>query len=136
MKRFDRQPPKIAFERLQAKPNALLIDCRTKAEWAYVGVPILPDNPQKTNFIEWVDIAGQPNPDFLSEVKNIASTDTPLYLICRSGVRSAAACQLLAESGFTALVNIEDGFEGEIGSSGQRASVNGWKYCKLPWKQG
>ena len=135
MKSFDRQPPKIAFERLQAKPNALLIDCRTKAEWAYVGVPMLPDNPQKTNFIEWVDTAGQPNPDFLSEVRNIASTDTPLYLICRSGVRSAAACQLLAESGFTALVNIEDGFEGEIGSNGQRASVNGWKYCNLPWKQ-
>ena len=136
MKSFDRQPPKIAFERLQAKPNALLIDCRTKAEWAYVGVPVLPDNPQKTNFIEWVDTAGQPNPGFLAEVRNIASTDTPLYLICRSGVRSAAACQLLAESGFTALVNVEDGFEGEIGSTGQRASVNGWKYCNLPWKQG
>ena len=107
-----------------------------RQEWAYVGVPVLPDDPQKTNFIEWVDTAGQPNPDFVSEVRNIASTDTPLYLICRSGVRSAAACQLLAESGFTALVNIEAGFEGEIGSRGQRASVNGWKYCNLPWKQG
>ena len=135
MESFDRQPSKIAFKRLQAKSNALLIDCRTKAEWAYVGVPVLLDNPQKTNFIEWVDTAGQPNPDFLSEVRNIASTDTPLYLICRSGVRSAAACQLLAESGFTALVNIEDGFEGEIGSSGQRASVNGWKYSNLPWEK-
>ena len=124
MKSFDRQPPKIAFERLQAKPNALLIDCRTKAEWAYVGVPILPGNPQKTNFIEWVDTAGQPNPDFLSEVRNISSTDTPLYLICRSGVRSAAACQLLAESGFTALVNIEDGFEGEVGIGVSDVHVN------------
>ena len=136
MKSFDRQPPKIAFERLQAKPNALLIDCRTKAEWAYVGIPVVPDNPTKTIFIEWVDTAGNPNPDFLSAVRNIASTDTPLYLICRSGVRSAAACQLLAESGFTTLVNIEDGFEGEIGPRDQRASVNGWKYCNLPWRQG
>ena len=136
MKYFDRQSPKTAFEKLQAKPNALLIDCRTKTEWVYVGVPVLPDNPKKTHFIEWVDTAGRPNSDFLSAVRNIASTDTPLYLICRSGVRSAAACQLLAESGFTTLVNIEDGFEGEIGPKGQRASINGWKHCNLPWEQG
>ena len=136
MKSFDRQPPKIAFESLRAKPNALLIDCRTKAEWVYVGVPVPPNNNQKTNFIEWVDTAGQSNPDFLFAVRQIAKTDTPLYLICRSGVRSAAACQLLAESGFTTLVNIEDGFEGEIGPNGHRASINGWKYCNLPWTQG
>ena len=96
----------------------------------------MPDNSQNTNFIEWIDTNGQPNPDFLSAVRKIASTDTPLYLICRSGVRSAAACQLLVESGFTTLVNIEDGFEGEVGPKGQRASINGWKYCNLPWKQG
>ena len=135
MKSFDRQPPKIAFEKLQNKLNAVLIDCRTKAEWVYVGVPELPDNPQKTKFIEWVDTAGQPNPDFLSSVRRIAGTETPLYLICRSGVRSAAACQLLAESGFTIVVNIEDGFEGDIGPEGRRASINGWKYCNLPWIQ-
>ena len=136
MKCFERQPPKIAFESLRAKPNAVMIDCRTKAEWVYVGVPVLPDDPQKTIFIEWVDSAGQPNPDFLPAVRRIASTDTPLYLICRSGIRSAAACQSLAESGFTKLVNIEDGFEGEVGPKSQRASINGWKYCNLPWKQG
>ena len=136
MKSFNRQPSEIAFERLQANANAVLIDCRTKAEWVYVGVPVLPDNSQNTNFIEWIDTNGQPNPDFLSAVRKIASTDTPLYLICSSGVRSAAACQLLAESGFTTLVNIEDGFEGEVGPKGRRASVNGWKYSNLPWKQG
>lgn len=135
MKSFERQSPTIAFEGLQSEPDALLIDCRTRSEWVYVGVPTLPHSTNKTNFIEWVDTAGQPNPDFLSSVRQIAGTETPLYLICRSGVRSASACQLLAESGFTIVVNIEDGFEGDIGPKGRRASINGWKYCNLPWTQ-
>ena len=136
MQNFERQSPLTAFEALQTQLNSLLIDCRTRAEWLYVGVPVLPERSQKTAFIEWVDASGRPNPDFLSSVSQIASTDTPLYLICRSGVRSALACKLLAESGFTTLVNIEDGFEGNIGPCGHRASINGWKYCNLPWTQG
>ena len=135
MQNFQRQSPLTAFEALQNQPDSKLIDCRTRAEWHYVGVPMLPENPQKTAFIEWVDASGQHNPDFLLSVSQIASTDTPLYLICRSGLRSAAACQLLADSGFTTLVNIEDGFEGKIGPSGHRASINGWKYSNLPWTQ-
>ena len=136
MQNFKKQSPLEAFEALQSQPDAILIDCRTRAEWVYVGVPLLPESPQKTAFIEWVDESSQPNPDFLSSVSQIASADTPIYIICRSGVRSAAACHLLAESGFGELVNIEDGFEGDIGPSGHRASINGWKYLNLPWTQG
>ena len=32
--------PKKAFEILQANPNTLLIDCRTEAEFYYVGHPV------------------------------------------------------------------------------------------------
>ena len=135
MQNFDRQSPLTAFEALQTQPNSLLIDCRTRAEWVYVGVPVLPDSPQKTAFIEWVDTTGQPNPNFVSTVSQITKKDTALYLICRAGVRSAAACQLLAASGFTKLINIENGFEGDVDPSGRRANINGWKYCNLPWAQ-
>lgn len=136
MQDFQRQSPLTAFQAIQSQPDSKLIDCRTRAEWVYVGVPMLQENSQKTAFIEWVDENSRPNPNFLSSVSQIASADTPLYIICRSGVRSAAACQLLAEAGFTALVNIEGGFEGDIGPSGHRASINGWKYSNLPWTQG
>ena len=118
MQNFHRQSPLTAFKALQTQPDSLLIDCRTKAEWVYVGVPVLPENPEKIAFIEWVDASGRRNPDFFSCVSQIASTDTPLYLICRSGVRSAAACQSLLKSGFTTLVNIEDGFEGDTDPTG------------------
>ena len=86
MEIFQRQSPLRAFEELLNQPDSMLIDCRTRAEWVYVGVPVLPESPQKTAFIEWVDASGRPNPDFLSSVSQIVSTDTPLYLICRSGV--------------------------------------------------
>lgn len=135
MPAFENQPPQIAFELLQKTPDAVLIDCRTRAEWVYVGVPVLPEQGAKTAFIEWVDTAGTPNPEFLTQVSQIAGPQTPLYLLCRSGVRSAAACQLLAESGFEILVNIAEGFEGDLGPDSQRASVNGWKFKGLPWAQ-
>ena len=133
---FQNQPPQTAFDALQNNPDAVLIDCRTRAEWAYVGVPTLPEQGAKTVFIEWVDTAGRPNPDFLAQVKQVAAPHTAVYILCRSGVRSAMACQFLAESGFETLVNIAEGFEGDLGLNGQRASVNGWKFNGLPWRQG
>lgn len=135
MPAFQTQTPKPAFEDLQQTPEAVLIDCRTRAEWVYVGVPLLPETGATIAFIEWVDTAGMPNPEFLGQVSRVARPHTPLYLLCRSGVRSAAACQFLAESGFETLVNIAEGFEGDVGSNGQRASINGWKFNGLPWAQ-
>ena len=33
--------PDEAFRLLEAQPDAILVDVRTKAEWSYVGVPDL-----------------------------------------------------------------------------------------------
>ena len=61
MSAYQNQPPQLAFAALQDSPDAVLIDCRTRAEWVYVGVPVLPEGGAKTAFIEWVDMAGRPN---------------------------------------------------------------------------
>ena len=61
--------------------------------------------------------------------------DRPVYLICRSGVRSAAAAEILAMRGYTTF-NVADGFEGQIDPAGHRGSLGGWKVAGLPWKQG
>lgn len=136
MPAYNHLSPQQAFAALQTNRDAVLIDCRTRAEWMYVGVPALPQTGARTAFIEWVDTSGRPNPGFLAQVNEIATPKTPLYILCRSGVRSEMACQFLAESGFETLVNIAEGFEGDLGSTGQRASVNGWKFNNLPWVQG
>ena len=135
MSDFQNHPPQMAFEALQNSPDAVLIDCRTRAEWVYVGVPVLPEGGAQTAFIEWVNTAGMPNPDFLSQVNEVAGPQTAVYLLCRSAVRSASACQFLAESGFEKLVNITEGFEGDLGPASQRACINGWKFRGLPWAQ-
>ena len=127
--------PQLAFAALQDSPDAVLIDCRTRAEWMYVGVPVLPEGGAKTAFIEWVDMAGRPDPDFAAQVREVAGPQTPVYLLCRSAVRSEMACQFLAKSGFETLVNITEGFEGDLGPTGQRACINGWKFRDLPWAQ-
>jgi rhodanese-related sulfurtransferase len=83
----------------------------------------------------------EPNPDFLNEVrrklgaKGLGPNDA-VVLICRSGDRSAAAANLLAEAGFKNVYSVVDGFEGDLATEGPRAgqrAVNGWKNAGLPW---
>jgi rhodanese-related sulfurtransferase len=58
--------------------------------------------------------------------------------MCRSGGRSAAAVNLLAENGFTNAYTVCDGFEGDMlekedsYNNGKRV-LNGWKNSGAPW---
>jgi rhodanese-related sulfurtransferase len=81
------------------------------------------------------------NPDFIPEVrrrliaKGLGQQST-VVLICRSGDRSAAASNLLAEAGFNTVYSVVDGFEGDMATDGPNAgrrAVNGWKNSGLPW---
>ena len=132
MSAYQNQPPSWPL-RPCCFPDAVLIDCRTRAEWVYVGVPILPEGGAKPPLLNgWIWPAGF-NPA-LRQVRSCRA-QTPIYLLCRSAVRSEMACQFLAESGFETLVNITEGFEGDLGPTGQRACINGWKFRDLPWAQ-
>ena len=81
------------------------------------------------------------NPDFISEVRRRLNAkglnpDSTVVLICRSGDRSAAASNLLAEAGFKTVYSVVDGFEGDLAADGPNAgrrAVNGWKNSGLPW---
>ncbi len=119
------------FERLQADPDAVLLDVRTMAEWNWVGVPLAAN----ARFVQWATWpGGQPNPNFVEEAIGGLAPSTPIYVICRSGGRSAAAAEVLAAHGFTNLTNVSDGFEGDLDNDGHR--TGGWKGAGLPWKQG
>jgi rhodanese-related sulfurtransferase len=60
--------------------------------------------------------------------------EVPIYLLCRSGARSAAAAAATA-AGLRPAYNVSDGFEGPLGRDGHR-DVAGWKAAGLPWRQG
>ena len=133
---FRELTPPECFGELAEKPDAVLIDCRTPVEWHFTGTPDLSSINKKALLLAIADESGRSNPEFLSTVTSIAGHDTPLYLLCRVGGRSANACQLLGQAGFIDLVNVIEGFEGRVDENGHRNTTEGWKFHGLPWHQG
>lgn len=77
-----------------------------------------------------------PNPMFLSVVGRIHPDKSQgLVVGCASGGRSARACQMLAQSGYTKLVNVAGGFSGARDGSGNVVQ-KGWEDCGLPVARG
>lgn len=132
---FRELSPIEAFTEMGDIANAVLIDCRTPAEWHLTGTPDLSSLNKQVALIPLSDETGRPNPDFIEKVGEIASEDVPLLLLCRVGGRSANACNMLASAGYTNLANILEGFEGRADDNGHRNSFEGWKFHQLPWRQ-
>ncbi len=128
--------PKQAWELLSTDAQAALVDVRTPAEWAYVGIPDLSPIGRKPVLVPWVDFpAMQPNERFVDEVGRALSPGAPVVLICRSGARSRAAAIALTAAGFGPCYNVATGFEGDPDPLRHRGTVSGWKVDGLPWVQ-
>lgn len=127
-----------AWHRLANDPEAVLLDVRTRAEWTFVGVPELGRLDKETRFVEWQSYPEmQVNQHFVEDVAAAGVTPAQsLYLICRSGARSARAATALTAAGYARCFNVADGFEGPHDSEGHRGTNVGWKAAGLPWRQG
>jgi rhodanese-related sulfurtransferase len=77
----------------------------------------------------------KPNTNFLGEVLETFDLNQPLVIACKSGGRSARAAAILAESGFTTVVDMRGGFYGEVDQSGV-VSCPGWAQRGLPVTSG
>ncbi|MBC6444358.1 MAG: rhodanese-like domain-containing protein [Alphaproteobacteria bacterium GM202ARS2] len=128
--------PSAAWAMLEKEPQAQLIDCRTDAEWRYVGIPDLSALRKRVVFVPWqIYPHMQQNSAFAEQLReHVGATETLLF-ICRSGGRSRMAAIAMQAQGFSQCYNVEHGFEGDRDDKGQRARRNGWKYDKLPWLQ-
>ncbi len=115
---------------LAENADAVLIDVRTAAEWNWVGVPDM-SNARFVQWVSWPD--GQPNSNFVAEATQDLDPAQPLLMLCRSGARSAAAAEVLAAAGFSAVHNIVGGFEGDLDAAGRR--TGGWRGAGLSWRQ-
>lgn len=137
---------KEAYDVLKSEGSDILfLDVRTRAELSVVGMPTEADanvpfmlmaEPMTWND-EWGGFEMTSNPDFLNTVKQRLeekglNQNDRVFLMCRSGGRSAAAADVLTEAGFSQVYSIVDGFEGDMAKNGER-SLNGWKNSKLPW---
>jgi rhodanese-related sulfurtransferase len=130
-------PPQEAYAALESDPAAVLVDVRTSAEWSYVGLPDLTGLGKRVLPVEWQRFPdGSVNEGFLDELRDAGVTEgAPIYFLCRSGVRSAAAAAAATRAGLGPAYNVTDGFEGPLDGQGHR-SVAGWKVAGLPWRQG
>jgi len=124
--------PREAFQLLSADPTVLLIDVRTNAERDWVGHVQI--NPEQHHAVQWNLYPSRPNPDFLTELAQIAGKHAVLLFLCRSGVRSKAAAQLATEQGYANCFDILEGFEGDKDADSHRRQVNGWCHAGLPWR--
>lgn len=123
-----------AWHLLRDNRDAVLLDVRTEAEWEFVGVPDLRSIGKEARFLEWMTWPeGTPNPDFDALATKHLDPTASTLVICRSGARSRAAAEALAEIGFVATYDVVDGFEGDLDAEGHRRG--GWKTSGLPWIQ-
>ena len=129
--------PSDAWAMLDGDEKAVLIDCRTDAEWRFVGVPDLAPIGKQVLLVEWQRYpGGTPNPDFVDDVKGLGvGPDRTLVFICRSGARSRSAAMAMTAAGFGPCYNVAEGFEGDKDGAGHRGHVGGWKLAGLPWRQ-
>lgn len=54
---------------LSADPEATLVDCRTDAEWNFVGVPDVSSLGREVVFVEWNRTNGTHNDAFVAELQ-------------------------------------------------------------------
>lgn len=139
----DEVDPVAAYRLLESDSSAALVDVRTRAEWAFVGVPDVSATGRPLWLVEWARFpAMTQNAAFLEELAGQTGGDVPerLLFLCRSGARSMAAAQavaaaLAARGVETRCTNVAEGFEGDLDAEGHRGRISGWKARGLPWRQ-
>ena len=111
--------------------GAKLVDVRTIPELLYVGrIPgSLP--------VEWQTYPGNHlNPEFLTQLAQVAKPEDTLMFICRSGARSHGAAAAATQAGWRESYNVLEGFEGDKDAALHRSTVGGWRKAGLTWVQG
>jgi len=86
-----------------------IVDIRRQEEWQQTGLV------KGSKTITFFDHRGQINPNFVPEFTAIAKPDQPVALICRTGSRTQAASQAIAQQlGYKNVMNVTHGITGWI----------------------
>ena len=128
--------PLATWQYLQAQQQrgkpALFVDVRMEVEYLYVG------HPPGVVHIAWYEYPEmQAHPErFVAQLRREThDVARPIVLICRSGKRTVDAGLALEAAGFTEVVNVLHGFEGDLDEHFKRGMLNGWRFDGLPWEQ-
>jgi len=119
-------PPDDVQELLSGDPEYVSIDVRTVQEFEQGHVPGSYNIP----IFFMTSLGMQPNPEFLAAVTRRFPKEQKIVFVCKSGGRSARACETLGREGYRSLVNLAGGFHGLVDMSGGVVQ-QGWADCGL-----
>lgn len=120
--------PNEALQELQDDPAIVYLDVRSVPEFQQ-GHPIRAMNIPILHFLPGMGM--MPNDDFQKVVEANFSKETRLMVGCKTGVRSARACEILTKLGFTNVANVRGGFVGVMDPMG-RVLEPGWSLLNFP----
>jgi rhodanese-related sulfurtransferase len=128
--------PEEAWKLLNDDPDAVLVDCRTAAEWRWVGVPDISSLGRDVVYVEWNTSDGTHNEGFVDDLvaAGVKPGQRPVIFLCRSGNRSIGAAEAATVAGIGPSYNVLDGFEGNLDEHAHRGGT-GWRALGLPWTQ-
>lgn len=117
-----------AYDLMQSDPEFVYLDVRSVPEFeaghatGAINIPILHFAPG----------AGMsPNEDFAAVVEAALAKDSKLVVGCKTGGRSARACEVMSQMGYTNVANVRGGFVGAMDNLG-RVVEPGWSMLNLP----
>ncbi len=110
----------------------LFVDVRMEIESLYVGRP---PGVVHISWYEYPDLEPDPQRFVRAVEEEAGRKDRTVLLICRSGKRTVEAGKALEAAGFTDVVNVLHGFEGELDERFHRSTISGWRKEGLPWEQ-
>ena len=120
--------PQQAYELMQSDQEIIYLDVRSVPEYeaghpqGAVNIPLLHFTP---------GLGMSPNESFQSVVEANLPKDARIIIGCKTGGRSANACQIMSQMGYTDVTNVRGGFVGASDMSGRMVEP-GWSALNLP----
>ena len=120
--------PNEALAQIQENPETIYLDVRSVPEFQQ-GHPIRAINIPLLHFLPGMGM--MPNEDFQKVVQANIPKTTRLIVGCKTGARSANACEILTRIGYTDVANVRGGFVGVMDRTG-RVLEPGWSLLNYP----
>ena len=120
--------PQQAYELMQSNPRIIYLDVRSVPEFeaghpqGAINIPLLHLTP---------GFGMSPNEDFPAVVEANLPKDAKIIIGCKSGGRSANACQIMSQMGYQDVTNMRGGFGGAADMAGNVIEP-GWAMDDLP----
>jgi rhodanese-related sulfurtransferase len=121
--------PREAFDLMESDPEYIYLDVRSVPEFEAahpvraINIPLMHLTPGS---------GMTPNPEFTAIIAASLPEDAKLVVGCKTGGRSARACEIMEQMGYKKVTNVRGGFVGAMDQQTGRITEPGWSMLELP----